>query len=83
MRGISKKRSEENWSQLTYVVTLFVLGALITTTTGSVTQGFIFAVTGAWFASRWRPHLFPSALDRAAVKGSRRVTRFISTLVHA
>ena len=83
MRGISKKKSEENWSQLTYVVTLFVLGALITTTTGSVTQGFIFAVTGAWFASKWRPHLFPSALDRAAVKGSRRVVRFISTLVHA
>jgi hypothetical protein len=82
MSDISKKKSEENWSQLTYVVTLFVLGALITTTTGSVTQGFIFAVTGAWFASRWRPHLFPSSLDRAAVNGSKRVARFVGALIH-
>ena len=81
MKNTSAKRGRANWSQLTYVVTLLVLGTLMTATTGSITQGFIFALIGAWFASKWRPHLFPSSLDRAAVNGSKRVVRFISALI--
>jgi len=82
MKNLNAKRNKDNWSQLTYVITLIVLGAFMTTTTGSITQGFIFAVIGAWFASKWRPHLFPSSLDRAAVNGSKRVARFIGALIH-